>query len=384
MRTAWAVSLGSTLAALGVSVVAVVPAHRGDQAPAFPEPRAESALRFESDAQAEVVRAAALAAADVWPGADAADADLGTNPPDPGGLLSGATVQCRFLSNPVDGTTPKFRCVLDNGDVVRVKYGATAEIPAEIAATRLLAALGFGADRVYVVPHLRCYGCPRVTFRSMWLADRLGAREMLAGALPHDRYTDFHWVAVERRFPGTEFSTADREGWGWFELPGDQAPPEQKAELDAFRLVARFLAHWDNKSANQRLVCRPGEAEPSTCDAPIAFMQDLGATFGPRKMDLDGWERTPVWQDRTTCRVTMRDLPYGGGTFRDVQISEGGRTLLARQLIALRDEQIAALFRGARVAEFHGTGRSADVNEWARVFNAKVQAIASGPACPSS
>jgi len=56
---------------------------------------------------------------------------------------------------------------------VKVKYGGTGEIPAEIAGTSLLRALGFGADRMYVVPRVRCYGCPRFPFYLTWALDRL-------------------------------------------------------------------------------------------------------------------------------------------------------------------------------------------------------------------
>ena len=56
---------------------------------------------------------------------------------------------------------------------VKVKYGNTGEIHAEIAASRLLTALGFGADRMFLVPRLRCYGCVRTPFYTNWLLDKL-------------------------------------------------------------------------------------------------------------------------------------------------------------------------------------------------------------------
>jgi hypothetical protein len=33
-----------------------------------------------------------------------------------------------------------------------------------------------------------------------------------------------------------------------------------RAELDALRLTAILLGHWDNKASNQRLVCEEGPA----------------------------------------------------------------------------------------------------------------------------
>ena len=49
--------------------------------------------------------------------------DFGSNPPDPSETLSGDVVSCRFLSEALGGTTPKFNCVLRDGEVVKVKYG---------------------------------------------------------------------------------------------------------------------------------------------------------------------------------------------------------------------------------------------------------------------
>jgi hypothetical protein len=61
----------------------------------------------------------------------------------------------------------------------------------------------------------------------------------------------------------------------------------------------------------------------------------------------------------------MRQFPYEGGTFRDAEIGESGRQLMARQLSALSDDQLDSLFSGARFAEFRGgTGESADVHAW--------------------
>ena len=66
-----------------------------------------------------------------------------------------------------------------------------------------------------------------------------------------------------------------------------------------------------------------------------------------------------------------------------MQISEGGRALLARQLGALTEAHIEGLFAGARFPEFEGAERAAEVKEWTRVFRNKVQEIASGGRCPS-
>src|SRR5687767_435803 len=49
---------------------------------------------------------------------------------------------CQFVSKELTGTTAKFECRAENGEVLKVKYGWSAERNAEVAATRLLKAIG--------------------------------------------------------------------------------------------------------------------------------------------------------------------------------------------------------------------------------------------------
>jgi len=145
------------------SVVALSPMGRAEPPPDFAQPRLAAEWPADSSS-ARDFRAVALRRAKVWHPSDVVAADFASNPPDPAGTLSDSIVRCRFLPKAAHGTTPKFDCVLPDGEVVKVKYGHTGEIHAEIAASRLLSALGFGADRMFVVPRVRCYGCPRFPF----------------------------------------------------------------------------------------------------------------------------------------------------------------------------------------------------------------------------
>ena len=238
---------------------------------------------------------------------------------------------CQFLPQAPEGTSAKFDCTLRDGTTIKVKYGRNSEIHAETAATRLLSRLGFPADTVAIVPRLRCYGCPRFPFVTMRLLSWVSAEHLLD---PHGYtrgYTDFEQVAVEWKFPAPPIETPAQKGWAWFEL---EPSPVSSADHNALRLLAVFLAHWDNKSENQRVVCLDGEPmrPDQDCQRPLALMQDLGATFGPSKVNLATWKARPVWADRKTCAVSMRGLPYDGATFNDVRISEAGRAQLVRQL----------------------------------------------------
>ncbi len=332
-------------------------------------------------------RTLAIRQAKVWSDPEAAAADMTPNPPDPSGLLAQPLVRCRYVDRAAHGTTPKFDCLLPNGEVVKVKYGHTGEIHAEIAATRILAALGFGADRMYLVPRVRCYGCVRTHFYTVWALDYVHARDLLNSRVPEDSYTDFDWVAIERKFDAPEIENGDEDGWAWYELePTDPSRGTTRAERDALRLAAMLLAHWDNKAANQRLMCLAAGADAAgACPRPFAYLQDLGATLGPNKVDLGAWTKVPIWQDAARCTVSMKQFPYSGGTFQDTTISEAGRQLMLRQLTPLTEPRIAALFTAARFPEFHGgRGKGADPHAWAAAFLEKVRQISAAGPCPSS
>jgi hypothetical protein len=300
-------------------------------------------------------------------------------------------ITCRFLARPPTGTSAKFDCVLEGGEIVKVKYGRNPEIAAEAAATRLLAALGFATDRVTIAERVRCYGCPRYPFFAMRLLQLTGTYSWYPPNGREDGYSEFEWAAVERRFPAASIDLPDRKGWGWWEL--DRVDPQQGAsrtDLDALRLVAIFVAHWDNKDENQRLVCLDASDGPGgsgdidkACTRPLLMIQDLGATFGPAKARLQRWASLPVWSDPKTCSVSMKTLPFGGGTFRDAQISEPARAQVARQLSAISDDQIRGLFAAARFPEhYSNTDDEADLARWHAAFKRRVRQITAIGPCP--
>ena len=343
------------------------------------------------DDRAMKQREDALAAARVWnpPATPISEANLKDNSPGPATLDADQEITCRFTTEEVSGTTPKFNCQLPGGEVVKVKYGsANAELRAEVAATRLLIALGFGADHVYVVKRVRCAGCPVFPFQSLKCLQKTRMKSAcFAGGINYNRVVDFDAAVIERKVPGEKIEGTPNQGWAWFEL--DKIDPARggspAAEVDALRLLAVLLAHWDNKAENQRLVCPSGaEAPDGTCSRPLAIMQDLGATFGPVKVDLHNWGNYRVWADSTTCRVSMKGLPFGGATFSDRQISDAGRLLLLGWLEQLSDQQLRDLFEGSRITQFDqvtAAAKNADV--WVAAFKEKVQQIRDAGPCPT-
>jgi len=337
---------------------------------------------FVDDKQREVH----LSRAQVWnhPAVPIEQANLGADPRDPREIV------CRFHVSELGGTTPKFDCDLESGEQVRVKYGRTGELQGEVAATRLLRALGFGADYVTFLERLRCYGCPEEPFSTMKAVEITQAEKLYRDLmLSYDSFEDFEWVTMERRYEGRPIETKRAAGFGMFELDKVSSTKggASRAEVDALRLMAVFLAHWDSKPDNQRIVCRSplGWDGNGQCQQPFLLIQDLGATFGPHKVNLDNWQDASIWDDRTQCLTSMRDLPYDGATFTQVRISEAGRQFLGKMLSRLSDRQLTELFRAARFDKPHGLfeGHST-VAEWVAVFKSKVRQIAEGPPCATT
>jgi len=313
----------------------------------------------------DAARAALIARAKVWIPTDIPSMDLRVGPTGPGAFAPGATVTCDYVDKKLSGASPKFACRLSDGDELKVKYGgANGEVYGEVAASRLLWALGFGADRMYSV-RVICRGC----------SSQIGGIRRANG----DRLIDP--AAVERKFPGRELV----EKWDWDELAqiDEAAGGATRAERDALTLVAVLLQHSDSKSKNQRIVCLEAAGEGGECQVPLMMIQDLGVTFGranalnqqPRaSVNLAEWRRLPIWKDATGCVGNLSGS--WTGTLKEPLIGEAGRQFLADLLMQLSDRQIRDLFESARVqlrVRAPGRARSGfpSVDEWVEAFRQK-------------
>ena len=350
---------------------------------------AKSKNESKSDRVSADSRSAALARARVWvePRVPIARFDFSANPPGEGSFDPSADVECTFTTKKIGGTTPKFYCAMPNGETLKVKYGEpNGEIPAEIAATRLLSALGFPSDRMYRVHAVKCRGCPILPQQALQCLERGGPRAICMEGSTESSLVTFEHAAIERPFAGKKIEAEDDQGWSWYEL--EKVDPRvggsPRAHVDALRLVALILAHWDNKGANQRLVCPDGREErDGNCAAPLAIIQDLGASFGPKRMDLPNWKQVAMWSDPSACRVSMSALPFNGATFTDRQISEEGRQFALKLLRQLSREQLDALFVAAGVSSFnHVIAEAHTPRAWTDAFVAKVDQIAAAGPCP--
>jgi hypothetical protein len=336
----------------------------------------------QTELTTRAARLAFIRNAQVWARTDVPHMDLRAGPQGPGAFQPNEAVTCDYVPTRLPGTSPKFDCDAGHGDVVKVRYGArNGKVEAAVIASRLLWALGFGADRVYPVV-VTCRGCA---------ADPWTQRAPAAGQQVFDP------AAIERKPKGHEMKSEHKGGWAWPELARvDEAQGgAPNAQRDALKLVAVFMQHTDNKPLNERLLClTKGRPQGDACDAPFMMMHDVGLTFGhanfrnrntTASLNFDAWAKTPIWRDPGACVAHMSQS--FSGTLGNPTISEAGRHFLADLLVQLSDRQLHDLFDVARVdrrsRDPNQAGlRPATVDEWVAAFERKRDEIVHHR-CPS-
>lgn len=326
--------MGAHHAAACRSVVAVIAASSMATCATF-------GLRGSVPAQ---VRVSVLARSQVWTPTDVRAMDLKTGPPGEGAFAFRSVVRCDYVHKTFQGASPKFDCRIGADDEVKVKFGgANGEVYGEVLATRLLWALGFGADRMYPVSVI-CHGCP----------------PELGGIERPDHDSRFDPAVIERKMAGARWPPHKEDGWSWAELNAvdEERGGAPRAHRDALTLLAVFMQHTDSKRAQQRIVCL-GQHElkaRDSCDHPFLMIADLGETFGRANktnadpiggVNLVAWRQTPVWKNEAGCVGNIRKS--FSGTLDFPLIHEDGRRFLADLLVQLSDRQLQELFDAARV-----------------------------------
>jgi hypothetical protein len=323
-------------------------------------------------------RVAFIRRAQVWSPTNIPSMDLRSGPGGAGAFQPNEPVTCDYTDSRLHGATRKFHCKLASGDVVKVRYGTSnGEVQGTVLATRLLWALGFAADRVYLV-RVTCRGCTS----DPWTNN--GNRKEVH---------DFDPAAIERKPYGYEmWDDGDGRKWGWSWSELDEVDPAQGgapvAQRDALKLLAVFMQHTDTKSQQQRLLCASNEVMPNgQCDKPFLLLHDVGVTFGRANnknrgrvgsVNIQEWINQPIWRDPAACVANLDKSRTG--TLGDPVISEAGRKFLADLLVQLTDQQVRDLFEAARVdrrVNSDGAVVGGRVDDWVAAFNAKRQQIVS-------
>jgi hypothetical protein len=315
-------------------------------------------------------RLALIQRAQVWTPTEVASMNLRTGPQGRGAFTPDQTVSCDYVRDRLAGSTPKFACRLPDGDVVKVKYGAqNGEVEGEVLATRLLWALGFGADRMYPV-RVVCRGCTEDPWRHR---EKSGESHL------------FDPAVIERKFEARTIESDGKKGWSWPELDAidDRQGGATLAQRDALKLLAVFVQHTDSKPEQQRLVCLSKDKEAGGgCRQPFMLLNDVGRTFGqanvynrnnPGSVSFNEWSTTTVWKEASGCVGRLR--LSNTGTLENPSISEAGRAFLATRLVQLSDAQLRDLFDVARVerrSRRPGTAEPpASVEDWVAAFKRK-------------
>jgi hypothetical protein len=331
------------------------------------------------DQRIELIRRATL-----WAPTDIHSLDLRLGPQERKSFLPEQTVRCSYVDKEMEGASPKFTCAITPEDEIKVKYGRyNAEVYGEVAATRLLWALGFGADRMYPVKVI-CRGCPT---------------RLTSGMTAPDDEAHFDIATVERKFPGQEVFGEKQIGWQWNELNlvDDRIGGAPKEQRDALKLFAVMLQHTDSKPEQQRLSCldeeksrdrKEGKSERADelaqCAHPFMLVNDLGLTFARANefnmqplsgVNYDRWAATPVWKGSTGCEGNLKKSLTG--TLSDPVISERGRVFLADLLTQLSDKQLHDVFEVARFnlrshdPDGDPSGPTVAIDKWVAAFKDK-------------
>jgi hypothetical protein len=150
-----------------------------------------------------------------------------------------------FLKEETSGSNPKFEIRDARGVTWRVKLGEEAR--PETAATRLIWAVGYFADEIYLVPKLAVQG----------LKDLSRGQDLISpGGVVHS-------ARLERRIPDQK-NVGD---WDW-----KKNPFVGKRELDGLRVLMALINNWDLKPSNNAIYEVNGEQR--------YLVSDLGGTFG--------------------------------------------------------------------------------------------------------
>jgi len=298
------------------------------------------------------------------------------------GFEPDALLQCRFASHRRSGDTSKFRChrteaaafvdrkgqrmpqataVDDRGylldgkgvrirqadgdgyskaDRLRVKYTTgkprDREVFTEVAASRLLWALGFYSDAMYPA-RVHCEGCKPDPYAKRQDEPDPGSRH------------SFFPASVERKIPGKEVELRSDQGWSLKELRGvyDRGSLNRKVEIEAFLVALNLIGLHNALPFQNRLTCLDDgwKRQTGLCFAPVLYVQDLGSTFGRRvevgthsRGDFSDWQPNTLFADRANCRIR-----HNFGQW--ISVSEEARAFLWDRSQVLTEDKVRAIFR---------------------------------------
>ena len=303
----------------------------------------------------------------------------GAPPVDANGLAKPINCVANKDENPGAGTTPKFHCSIpgvtdEDGQLIRYKIKPhfkgqdkekrNGEIYGEFLSSRFSKALGFFADDEWVAD-VRCPDCEKSLTKSFQGASFSSTQPAAGIELSQGRGIDVKCNNKDAAPLGETLQKLQQNG----------AP---RAEIDAFKLWLAFIDHGDTKTDNHKLAClkstKNGEIRTCNQGEAVFYVGDMGSTWGfssasEKKARLETWrKKNPIEVSGGRCTTTAKSVG-------DMNISEGGRRLLAEQLQRLldaekRNKTITRVFAASRNEE-----RDRPAAEWAAEFERKARMI---------
>jgi TPR repeat protein len=249
---------------------------------------------------------------------------------------------------------------------LKVKYRSTVDpdpvddrdMYSEVAATRLLWALHYPADRMYRVSRVHCHRCPRDPFTDLEPA-----------AVGHD--TTFENVAIELRYRAGNAENYDAwldGGWSWGEelhrlrygSVSEGFSPERRQHLDGLIVLMDLVRQVSPPPQQNPQLCLRGNIQQlgpyKFCPDTVLLVHDLGATFGKRQPDsLRGWLAAPVWADAEACEVSLPTPTTDEFKVERYVIGKAGQRFILDLLSQLTDEHLRAVFESAGFERFDVT-----------------------------
>jgi len=176
----------------------------------------------------------------------------------PGGKKHEPHGKFTFDKEDMNGTTPKFTVIDEDGVKWKVKLGSEAR--PETVATRLVWAMGYSADEDYFVPDLHV----------------AGAIHLHRGENMMTRDGTFQNVRLKR-----ERKDKEKMGtWQWHDNPFNGT-----RELLGLRVLMAVINNWDLKDENNAVYLEKGDADSGF--KRVYLISDLGASFGANGLDVE-------------------------------------------------------------------------------------------------
>jgi hypothetical protein len=165
------------------------------------------------------------------------------------------TIDFAFVKEDLSGTNPKF--VVTDRDGVQWKIKLGEEAKPEVAASRLVWAVGYFTNEDYYLAEIHIAGLPAKLHR--------GRQFIGAGGIVRDA-----------RMQRMDKTTSKKIGnWPW-----KQGPFAGTRELNGLRALMAVINNWDLKDINNKVFAEKGREAGVDPPKQTYIVSDLGASFG--------------------------------------------------------------------------------------------------------